>query len=61
MPYRMIMINKEDKKTVIEKLAFDNPNSEFKFEDKTIFRKGMIICKKIEKYEDIKKCYIEHY
>ena len=61
MPYKLIYISNEDKKTEIKPLSCDNPNSEFGFEDNSIERKGRALAKKIEKFDDVKKCYNEHY
>ena len=61
MPYKLVMIDVNDKKTELKNLACDNSNSEFGFEDNSIERKGRALAKKIEKFDDVKKCYIEHY
>jgi hypothetical protein len=61
MPYKMVCIEKNGKRTEMKPLAFDNPKSLFVFEDRTIERKGKILAKKMKKFEDVQDCYIEHY
>ena len=61
MPYRLIMIDIKDNKMEIRPLTADNPKSEFGLEDRTIERKGKMLAKKLEKFDDVKKCYIQHY
>lgn len=61
MPYKLVMINIKDEKTELKPLVCDSSSSKFGLEDNSIKRKGLTLAKKIEKFDDVKKCYIEHY
>ena len=61
MPYKMIYIRKDGKRIEIKPLAFDNPKSEFGFEDRKIERKCSNLAAYIKKLEHVNDCYVEHY
>ena len=61
MPYSLHVVLKNGSEEVIKPIAFDNPKSEFKFEDRKIERKLDTIIKKFKKFEDIADCYFKKY
>jgi hypothetical protein len=61
MPYSLVIEFKDGTKTELKPLAFDNPKSEFGFEDNKIKRKAEIFVKKLKKEPDVLDSYCVHY
>ncbi len=61
MPYSLHIIFKDEGEKVIKPIAFDNPKSDFKFNDRKIERKLKPIIKKLKNDNDIIDCYFKHY
>ena len=61
MPYKLVLIDSKNIRTELKPLSFDNPKSEFGFEDRKIKQKVSVLAKKIKKFADVLDCFVEHY